>query len=129
MVGHWLNFINSNVQVYLKKEEPDCFSLPNGAHVLSRLRFLFYLLLLLFYYYYFFCNRRERISPGTEDLYILFEFVLDLIDILAPSHVNLHFLLGSVDEFSGDKNLIIVPLPSIIFLTLSLTGDSERITW
>ena len=29
---------------------------------------------------------------------------------------NFHFLLGSVDEFRGDKNLIIVPLPSIIFL-------------
>ena len=41
MVGHPLNFIISKVQLYVKKEEPDCFSLPNGAHVLSRLQFLF----------------------------------------------------------------------------------------
>ena len=53
MVGHPLNFIISKVQLYLKKEKPDCFSLPNGAHVLSRLQFLFYLLLLLFILFFF----------------------------------------------------------------------------
>ena len=53
MVGHPLNFIISKVQLYLKKEEPDCFSLPNGAHVLSRLQFLFYLLLLFIFFLLF----------------------------------------------------------------------------
>ena len=44
IVGHRLNFINSKVQFYLGKEE------PNGDHVLSRLQFLFYLFI------YLFCN-------------------------------------------------------------------------
>ena len=77
MVGHPLNFIISNVQFYLKKEEPDCFSLANGAHVLSRLQFLFYLLLLLlllFLFIFFFFATDVNGYPPAQRTYIYIFF-------------------------------------------------------
>ena len=74
MVGHPLNFIISKVQLYVKKEEPDFFSLPNGAHVLSRLQFLFYLLLVIYFFclfIYFFATDANGYPPAQRT-YIYF---------------------------------------------------------
>ena len=43
MVGPTLNFTNTETQFCLGEGESKCFSLPNGAHVLSRHPVIFFL--------------------------------------------------------------------------------------
>ena len=65
MVGHRLNFINSKVQFYVGKEE------PNVDHVLRRLQFLFYLFI------YFATDANGYPQAQRTYICIFFEFVLD----------------------------------------------------
>ena len=81
MVGHPLNFIISKVQLYVKKEEPDCFSLPNGGHVLSRLQLfiiiiiiiiIIYLYIYIYIYFFFFATDANGYPPAQRtNIYFL----------------------------------------------------------